>query len=92
VPERIANAPELLPWLEDIYEAFWELSTCRSDGVIPWTAINQYATVHGYAETPDGLRWFTWLIRALDKVYIEHKAKKRGPGTADPAKKKGLGK
>lgn len=77
VPDRIANAPELLPWLTGEYEAFFELSTCRADGVIPWTALHQYAVACGYAETLDDFQRFTWLMRAMDKVYIEHKAKKK---------------
>jgi hypothetical protein len=74
VPDRIANAPELLPWLNGEYEAFFELSTCRSDGVIPWTALHHYATVNGFADTHADFQRFVWLIRAMDKVYIEKKA------------------
>lgn len=77
MPDRIANAPELLPWLHAEYEAFFELSTCRVDGVIPWTAIHHYATVNGFADTTEELQRFTWLIRAMDKVYIEKKAANR---------------
>lgn len=77
VPERIANAPELFPWLHGEYEAFFELSTCRVDGVIPWTAIHHYASVHGFADSLRDFERFTWLVRAMDKVYVEKKAEKR---------------
>jgi hypothetical protein len=74
VPSSIANAPELLPWLNEEYEAFFELNTCRMDGVLPWTAIHQYAVAIGFYDTPDEFQRFTWLMRAMDKVYIEKKA------------------
>lgn len=47
------------------------------DGIIPWTAIHHYAAVNGFNDSPDDFQRFTWLIRAMDKVYIENKAKKR---------------
>jgi hypothetical protein len=77
VPDRIANAPELLPWLSGEYEAFFELSTCRADGVIPWTALHAYANACGFNDSPADFQRFTWLMRAMDKVYIEKKAEKR---------------
>lgn len=65
-----------MPWLQGEYEAFFELNTCRTDGVLPWTAIHHYATANGFADTSDELQRFTWLMRAMDKVYIEKKAEK----------------
>ena len=87
VPERIANAPELLPWLTSEYEAFFELTTCRMDGVIPWTAIYQYAQAHGLSADVEELERFTYLIRAMDRVYVESRSK--GTKTPTPTGKKG---
>lgn len=70
MPRRIADAPELLPWLPDTFRAFFELSTCRHEqGPIPWTALHLYAQAH---DIPDGeeLDRFTGLIRAMDSAYI----------------------
>lgn len=90
VPKRINDAPELLPWLYGEYEAFFELSTCRMDGVIPWTAIHHYATAQGFADDVEQLQRFTWLMRAMDKVYIEKKAETKIQTTPNvPHKAKG---
>lgn len=89
MPDRIANAPELLPWLNQEYEAFFELSTCRVEGVIPWTALYAYASVHGFTDTPESLARFTWLIRAMDKAYIEKKAAAKPLPTGEGKKQKG---
>lgn len=72
VPERIANAPDLFPWLRAEYEAFFELATCRTElNPIPWTALHQYAVANGFADTHEDLYRFTKLIRAMDVRYIE---------------------
>jgi hypothetical protein len=72
VPDKIANAPELLPWLRAEYSAFFELGTCRTElNPIPWTAIHQYAVANGFADTQGDLYRFTQLIRAMDIRYIE---------------------
>lgn len=72
MPEKIANAPELLPWLRAEYQAFFELGTCRTElNPIPWTALYQYATAYGFADDENELERFTQLIRAMDIRYIE---------------------
>lgn len=77
MPNRIADAPELLPWLQGVFAAFFELSTCRIDsGPIPWTAIHTYSEVYEYP-----FEWFSKLIRDMDVVYIAH-LNKKSPNTA----------
>lgn len=86
IPQAIADAPELLPWLEPVFSAFFELATCRNmDGPIPWTAIHLYAKANQYL---DRLEWFTGLIRAMDSVYLQHISKKN-KSLASAGKKKG---
>lgn len=91
MPERIANAPELLPWLVPVMEAFYELSTCRVQdlGPIPWNAIQEYARVTGME--PYRL---TRLIREVDAVYIakqREKAKKPIPQKQEKPPKDKIG-
>lgn len=83
LPERVQNAPTLLPGLELFYIAFLELSTCRHigfvSGPIPWTAVDAYATRHRY---DDELRTeLEHHIHAMDEAYLKYWEKKRGiPG------------
>jgi hypothetical protein len=85
IPQRIAEAPELLPWLNHVFGAFFELSTCRHElGPIPWTALHLYVQAH---EVED-LEWFTGLIRAMDSAYIAHHNKKRIKAKVGGEKKK----
>lgn len=70
----MANAPELRPELQMFWEAFEELSTCRGyigfsglPGPIPWTAIERYASKHGFVrEHFDDL---VTIIRAVDDEF-----------------------
>lgn len=85
-PKRIAEAPELLAWLTYIWNAFWELSTCRAETApIPWTAIHLYTQ----ANDIDSLEYFTELIRGMDKVYVQHIAKSNKPIGKSNVKEKG---
>ncbi len=75
-PKRILEAPDLHIWLIEVWNGFWELSTCRTDtSPIPWTAIHQY--IHAYdIGNPE---WFTELIRGMDREYIGFISKSRQP-------------
>ncbi len=79
IPDKIRNAPFLLPGLHFYYQAFLDLSTCRplgmSEGPIPWSAINTYAERHEL--TDDDYDRFFILIRVMDVAYLEHRDKKR---------------
>jgi hypothetical protein len=91
VPSRIADAPELFPWLRPVYNAFLELHTCRNDnGPIPWTALYSYAQAYGYAKSDSELHRFTMLMRGMDKAFIAasgDKQKKLHEAQARDAKK-----
>lgn len=73
------NQPPLLHSEQEVYDAFWELGTCRyigmSMGAIPFTAIDAYSTRHGI----DGEEFerFNYLIRRLDRLWIKHQSEKR---------------
>lgn len=87
LPDRIANAPQLFPGNERYYDAFCQLSTCRNQGAIPWTAINDYANRMKFDdERYDDLLYF---VREMDVVYLAHQEKVTKAGT--DGKPKGSG-
>lgn len=60
--------------LELFWEAFWELTTCRSVGFsmgpIPWLAMREYAvTFEMGGDQQDDL---FYLVREMDNAYINH--------------------
>lgn len=76
MPDAIKNAPELLPGLQFVFEAFGELNTTRAmgqvEGPIPWTAIREYAEV--YDVRGDEFDEFNYLIRAMDLEYMSFRS------------------
>lgn len=86
IPLTIANPPEVLPGLEPYYQAFLELSTCRSVGFgvgpIPWTAIDAYARRSQLFD--EDFDYFHGLIKRLDSAYIKYSDEK-----ADQKRKRG---
>lgn len=77
--------------LDLYYLAFLDLTSCRStgqaEGVIPWTAIRQWAYEHelDLEQTED----LHYLIPQMDEVYLKFKAKKLSanqPSTPKPKK------
>lgn len=60
------------------YEAFTELSTCRSQGFgvgpIPWTAIDRYGERHGFLG--EGFEYLVRMVRALDDTFLAYSQKK----------------
>ena len=60
------------------YEAFTELSTCRSQGFgtgpIPWTAIDRYGDRHGF--TGEGFDYLVCMVRALDDTFLAYSRKR----------------
>jgi len=80
LPEKIENAPVLLPGLDVFYNAFLELSTCRAHGMgvlgpIPWTAISAYAEYEGFTSEQD-FDLFVLYIRDMDREFLKHMSKK----------------
>jgi hypothetical protein len=79
LPEKIANAPELLIGLEFFYMAFLDLTTCRgtgydTEGPISWLAIKEWADSNEVeGEQREDLFYY---INELDKAYLDFKAKK----------------
>jgi hypothetical protein len=88
LPERIQNAPELLMGLELFYGAFMDLTSCRgtgygTEGPIPWTAVRQWAQVHGLdEEQAEDLEYY---IAQMDETYLKFKTKKLTAQTKAPS-------
>jgi hypothetical protein len=58
--------PELNMYEAFFYNSFWELNSCRPpDGLVPWTAIKEYAVHHRVSDFDA----FTYLIFAMDTEY-----------------------
>lgn len=57
-----------------LWEAFWDLDTCRAYGFgvigrIPWTAINDYAQRHS-VESPE-FDYLVGVIQSIDESYTQ---------------------
>ena len=74
LPDRIENAPRLLPGLDLYYDAFQYLSTCRqvgfSFGPIPCDAIDAYADRREFSDNQREDLFF--VIREMDNAFILH--------------------
>ena len=76
MPDKIANAPELLMGLELYYIAFSDLTSCRGspDSQINWVAIKQWAEEHElYGEQREDLFFH---VQSLDSVFLDYKVKR----------------
>lgn len=75
IPDKIKNAPELLPGLAFYYLAFKQLSTCRQigmgEGPIPWLATEAYCTRHEVEGEDYDI--FVALIEAMDMEYLKYR-------------------
>lgn len=73
LPERIANAPELLPGLDLYLQAFFDLDSERSHSFgltrIPYSAIRHYASLKEFDE--DQTQRLVVLITEMDKANLE---------------------
>lgn len=79
LPDRIQNAPELLPGLGLYLRAFYDLDSCRpvgfGEGPIPWTAIEEWCrSLELDEEERDDVHY---LVRRLDNAYLKHREAKR---------------
>jgi len=78
LPDRIQNAPELLPGLELYYIGFIDLSDSRSLGMglgpIPWFTVQQYCKE--FALDEDQTEAMHHHIKVMDAAYLEHQRKK----------------
>jgi hypothetical protein len=78
LPDRIANAPELLPGLELFYLGFVELTDSRQLGMglgpIPWKVIHDYCEALELDE--EQTEAMHHHLREMDAAYLEHHRKK----------------
>lgn len=80
LPEKIRNAPELQLGLELYFEAFWDLTSCRSVGFgvgpISHIAVLEYARLHDLDdEQREDLAYY---IRAMDGHFLKWEQSKTG--------------
>lgn len=93
LPDAIANAPDLWPWLSPYYTAFEELLSDRRDsglgepGPILWTAIDAYADRHKDGIGSDFPR-LLFYVRSLDLRYrkLLRDARPKDPPGQKPGK------
>lgn len=80
LPDRIANAPELMPGLQMFLQAFFDLDAERTHALsltpIPWTSIRGYADAYAFDEeqTEDLL----YHVRAMDNAHLKRLSNKNG--------------
>lgn len=67
--------------LEFYRDAFFELSTCRSNGPIPFTAIAEYCRIFNVANTVEELDEFIYVIRCMDDSFLRKEKEKAKKGT-----------
>lgn len=79
LPDRIQNAPELLPGLELYWLAFMELTDSRTIGMglgpIPWKVVHDYCVAYDLDE--EQREAMHHHIRELDAAYLEHQRSKK---------------
>lgn len=75
IPDPIANAPELWPWLTPYYQAFETISNERPKdyfsgnvGYIPWSVIDRYCQRNPHLSV-DFSRTYLY-IKSLDAEYV----------------------
>jgi len=93
IPQRIRDAPQLLPGLEVYYQAFLDLCTERQvgfgEGPIPSSSIDYYISQRSWFTEEDRV-WMRALVRRLDIEYLKHRDSKRGkptPGKSAPGRR-----
>ena len=78
LPQRIENAPSLLPGLDLYYIGFMDLMASRQVGFgmgpIWWITVHQYCEVHGIVGLQE--EDMHYHIKNLDTLYLKHHAKK----------------
>jgi len=78
-PDKIANAPELLPGLELYYLAFMELTDSRQIGMglgaIPWKVVHDYCEAYGLSD--EQTEEMHHHMKEMDAAYLEHHRRKK---------------
>lgn len=78
-PAFMQDRPKIWPHLTLYSDAFAQLTTDRplgalgGAGAIPWSALDRYAARHGIDDL-DEFERFQRMIRAQDRVYLDHAA------------------
>jgi hypothetical protein len=84
VPDWAVNAPDIPLGSDLVFDAYQDLSSCRSygwgAGPIPWTAVRDYATARGMDD--DEYEEFAALIRMLDLEYLKFEKQRADSKTA----------
>jgi hypothetical protein len=75
MPDRIQNAPKLLPGLQLFFQAFLDLDTERTEGPIPFTSIAAYSQFFDFEE--DQAEDLFYIVRKLDGLILKRRAEKR---------------
>ncbi|NJK89269.1 MAG: hypothetical protein HC923_07585 [Myxococcales bacterium] len=75
LPPELADS-DLYIYLSPADGHFWRLSTCRGIGFgalgpIPWTAVDQYASVYGFSEDEVDYDDFVFIVGALDEEFLK---------------------
>ena len=77
LPDRIQNAPEILPGLQLFFIGFLDLSSSRQIGMglgaVPWKTIFDYCEAFGLDE--EQTEAMHHHIRVMDTAYINFKKK-----------------
>lgn len=78
LPDRIANAPEIIPGLELYFVAFLDLSDSRTIGMgpgpIPWKVVQDYCREFGLDD--DQTEEMHHHIKVMDAAYLQHQKRK----------------
>lgn len=90
LPDAIANAPDLFPGIELYYVAFMDLSSSRTlgatEGPIAWSVIDYYCRSMQFSDEQKDDTFY--YIGAMDKAYLEYRAKKPESAPKPALKKK----
>lgn len=79
IPERIANAPELIDGLILYLDAFFDLDSERDSSLgasrIPWSKIKEYAVAYDFdfVQTEDLIHF----IKRMDNAYLKRSEAKK---------------
>ena len=90
VPDAIANAPRLDPWLELYRVGFLDLTSCRSIGMVigPISTLSILDYCAHFGIEGEQREDFVWLMQNLDAKYLEWTRTKDGK-PARPSEKNG---
>jgi hypothetical protein len=88
IPQELANAPQVYPWLLVFQRAFWDLIGDRpsNDSPIPWMVRQRWAEVHGLDEEATML--LHHHVRAQDLAFLGYVRNTRQSSQPDKPQQK----